>query len=991
MHDPRHEKTSTSAAANEGEGGGVFDKPTSYEDLIAVGFETIQREMNYLVGCFGEVLRELGEPELAAHLEDVRVDGDTHHPPHGSHGVPDRLAQVDSIWFQLLNMVEESAAGQVRRLRENDRGPAAEPGLWGRALKSAADSGIEPGDIARALPHVRVEPVLTAHPTEAKPSTVIEQHRAIFGLLETLDGRPRTNSEKQEHRDQTKAALERLWRTGEILVQKPDMAAERANLLFYLRAVFPEAIDGLDERLRRAWQAAGFDATLLDDPTHFPEVTFGFWAGGDRDGHPKVTHETTHETLGELRRAALTTHARSLSRLSDRLSLNSQVQDAPAPLMERVEALGKLHPRAYEQMTVRHPAEPWRHLALLMRAHLPPHDRRTPSQSNGDGSAVPPSPQSDEDQPFYLKPDELSADLRLLRESLEAVGAGRLARVDVDPILRRVSALGFHLAKLDVRQNSRYHDAAMSQLLTAAGVPEAESWATWPEERRLNLLNGELAGPRPFTRFGRKIGAECDEVLATYRVLARWAERYGHDGLGPLIVSMTHRLSDLLVVYVFAREAGLARFDVNKNGGGGGGGGCLICPLPVVPLFETFEDLEAAPPLMEQFLDHPTTRCSMASRPGRPPSILTVREATLPVQQVMLGYSDSNKASGILAAQWALHQCQDELTRVAEEKGVRLRFFHGRGGTISRGAGPTHRFLESLPQRSLGGDVRLTEQGETVAQKFANSATAVHNFELLVAGVAGVTLHNRAAFGHDRPPPHELQPAAQLLATYSRDAYKQLIAHEGFMAFFREATPIDAVEQANIGSRPSRRTGQRTLDDLRAIPWVFSWNQARFYLPGCFGVGTALERLADEQGDWFDRLSDRDGGVGTYPFLKYVLTNVETNIASADDDLMSRYANLVQDEGVREAMLRVIGDEYERTERMLNGVFGGSPLAERRPRMVRTLKLRDERLRRLHLRQIDLLRQWRPMRSDRPDEAEKLLPQLLLNLNAIASGLRTTG
>ena len=936
----------------------VFSPPRDYPDLIERGFDTIDRELAYLVGCFRQVLVDLGRPELARHLEDVE------HTPSGEG--PERVAQVDSVWFQLLNMVEESAAARVRRLREDDRGPAAEPGLWGEALHQMKAGGLDGGRIADALPHVRVEPVLTAHPTEAKPATVIEQHRAVFRLLETLDGRPRTRDEREQHRAATMAALERLWRTGEILLHKPEVSAERANLLFYLREVFPEALDGLDARLRRAWTAAGLDPDALSDPSRYPQVTFGFWAGGDRDGHPMVTHETTADTLTELRRAALSAHSATLTRLASRMGLSAHVQPPPPELTDRVEALSNSHAKAYEQAVLRHPDEPWRHLVLLMRAALPTR------RQNGR---------------HYDAASDLADDLRLLRRSLLAVDAGRLATADVDPAIRRVDALGFHLAKLDVRQNSQYHDRAMAQLLRAAGVADAASWADWDEERRLDLLDRELSGPRPFARFGRKIGPECDEVLATYRVLARHAEQHGHDGLGPLIVSMTHRLSDLLTVYVFAREAGLARFEVDETAGGGR----LVCPLPVVPLFETFEDLTAAPGLMEAFLRHPVTRASMASRPGRPPSLLTAREATLPVQQVMLGYSDSNKASGILAAQWALHRCQAELTRIADAEGVRLRFFHGRGGTISRGAGPTHRFLQSLPQRSLGGDVRLTEQGETVAQKFANPSTATYNLELLVAGVTGVTLQNRTRHGAESPTPHPLQPAAELLAEFSREAYQELIEAEGFIDFFRGATPIDAVEQANIGSRPSRRTGQKTLDDLRAIPWVFGWNQARFYLPGWYGVGTALERLADERGDWFARLADPKDGVSRYPFLKYVLTNVETNLASADRGLMERYAGLVEDATLRGAMLGRIAGEFERCERMLNKVFGGQSLRERRPRMVRTLELRDDRLRVLHDRQIALLRRWRPLRGKDLAAADRLLPEVLLNVNAIASGLRTTG
>ncbi len=797
--------------------------------------------------------------------------------------------------------------------------------------------------MAEALQHVRIEPVLTAHPTEAKPSTVIEQHRALFLLLGELHAL-QTDVDREDHRERTKAALERLWRTGEILLQKPDLAAERANLLFYLREVFPDAVADVDRRLRRAWQAAGYP-TLDDDPSKLPEVSFGFWAGGDRDGHPGVTHAVTRRTFGELRRGAIQSHSKMLLRLSDRLSLSSYVQTPPDELVARVEELAKAHPNAYEEITTRHPNEPWRHLALLMRVHLPPPPGK-PGRGEGESAAS-----GENRKVFYPDAPAFADDLKLLREALRPVGASRLAAADVSPALRRVGVLGFHLGKLDVRQNSDYHDRAFSQLLKAAGFDDADSWAEWPEERRLELLNRELVGPRPFTRFGRKIGTECDELLATYRVLSDQADKYGWDGLGPLIVSMTHRLSDLLVVYVFAREAGLARFQVDAEKGGGR----LVCPLPVVPLFETNDDLEIAPGLMADFLRHPVTQASIRSRPGRPPSLLVSRGETLPVQQVMLGYSDSNKSSGILAAQYALHVCQEQLSDVADEIGVRLRFFHGRGGTISRGAGPTHRFLESLPQRSLGGDVRLTEQGETVSQKFANTESAAYNLELLVAGVTGVTLENRASHGSSKPPHHALRPAAALLSDYSRDAYRELVEADGFIDFFRQATPIDVLEQSNIGSRPSRRTGQRTLDDLRAIPWVFSWNQARFYLPGWFGVGTALERLAGEEPKLFERLCDDQTGVSDYPFLNYVLTNVETNIASADRDLMQRYAQLVEDKDLRERFMQTLLGEYDRTEQSLNQLFGGLPLADRRPRMVRTLDLREARLRVLHERQIDLL------------------------------------
>jgi phosphoenolpyruvate carboxylase len=347
----------------------------------------------------------------------------------------------------------------------------------------------------------------------------------------------------------------------------------------------------------------------------------------------------------------------------------------------------------------------------------------------------------------------------------------------------------------------------------------------------------------------------------------------------------------------------------------------------------------------------------------------------------MVGYSDSNKDSGIFASQWGLQKAQARLAQLGRDAGVRIRFFHGRGGTVSRGAGPTHRFLEALPNHSLGGDIRLTEQGETIAQKFGHSVTATYNLELLLAGVTATTIeHERSA---PQSPP--LAPVLERLSRSSQQAYRRLLDAEGFLTFYRQATPIDALEHSRIGSRPSRRTGKPSLADLRAIPWVFSWNQARFYVPGWFGAGSGLKELTEvELGEIKEQLR-------TWPFLYYVLTNIESSIASTDLELMQAYATLVEDNALRERFMKIIVDEWNLTREILEKLRGAA-LADRRPRMLRTLQLRAEALRVLHLQEIHLLKKWRACRAAGDETAaEKMLPDLLLSINAIASGLRTTG
>ena len=918
----------------------------SAPDYVELGFHRIEREIRELTSCLGTVLGDLGEGPLADWLP---WRGGVAALPSGP--FPARLGLAYSVAFQLLNMVEETVAADMRALRESSEGASAERGLWAEQLESLRKGGRTGAEVAGALRRVEVEPVLTAHPTEAKRLSVLEQHRVMTALVARLSG-DQPPSRRAELLLEIRAALERLWRTGEILLQKPTVTDERRNVLHYLRDVFPGVLGGLDARLKAAWTSAGFDPALLRDPAALPRLRFGTWVGGDRDGHPGVTAEVTAETLERLRANALVVLHRRLTELAERLPLSEWVQPAPASLSALrdrcVQALGAEAGPVLEL----HPGEPWRQCVELMLARLPVEVAPGQLARIHEGTGR------------YEQAPELAQDLAALQASLTEAGAGRLAEHDVGPVRRTLDVFGFHLARLDVRQNSAFHVKALSQLMSAAGI-DGSQWEEWSEPERLRFLERELRSPRPFLHPSASAGPEADAVLGTYRVLAQHIGRHGADGVGALIVSMTRRVSDLLVVYVLAREAGLLRSFPEG----------MVCLLPVVPLFETADDLDRGPDILRTFLEFPVTRQSLAfhaKRDGRAGDLL---------QQVMVGYSDSNKDAGILASQWALQKAQLRLARTGRDAGVRIQFFHGRGGTVSRGAGPTHRFLEALPHGSLTGAIRLTEQGETIAQKYGNAETAAHNLELLLAGVTSATLHPPA----EETSPHPLAPLADRLAEASMQAYRRLLETEGFLEFHRQATPMDALESARIGSRPSRRTGRATLADLRAIPWVFSWTQARFYLTGWYGVGSALESVDEAS---FERLRSH---LKTWPFLHYVVTNVETSLASSDPTLMREYASLVVDPAVRERILGLIEAEWQRTRKALDRLRGAS-IAERRPRFARTLGLRTEALRVLHRQQIGLLAEWRGrIALGDTAGADALLPDVLLSINAIASGLRTTG
>ncbi len=676
-------------------------------------------------------------------------------------------------------------------------------------------------------------------------------------------------------------------------------------------------------------------------------IRFGTWIGGDRDGHPGVTAEVTRQALSALRHNALRLFARQLESLAHNLPLSRHFQQVPPELEVLVERLtGELNGRDsinVSSLLRQHHEEPWRAAAHLMRQKI------LLSRDQADAPHI------------YLKPADLEADLDVLARTLGSAGASTLAADFIHPIRRQLAVFGFHSATLDVRQNSAFHQKALGQLLLKAGVSGAENFAERSEAERMTLLEKELHSPRPFLAPGIPAGPEADAVLDCYRVLKEHLARHGSAGIGALIVSMTRGTADLLTVYLLAREAGL--IEMTDEG--------PRCPLPVVPLFETMDDLDRAPAIVEEFLSHPVTRRSLPVGTGAD-------------FQMMLGYSDSNKDCGILASQWALHKAQRVLTGVCERHGVRPVFFHGRDGTVGRGAGPTHWFMEALPHSALGGAFRMTEQGETIAQKYAHLGSATYHTELLMASVASATAKHRKPDTAGDADPDMLEQ----LAGWSRDAYREFLHAPGFIGFYRAATPIDALENARIGSRPARRTGRATLDDLRAIPWVFSWTQSRFYLPGWFGAGTALERLQREDAAAFARLAQQTRRTA---FLRYVVTNIDSSLASANEEIMRAYAALVPDSALRESFLTIILDEFERTRAALAELFQRS-FAERRPRMVRTLAIREEPLRVLHMQQISLLGEWRK-RLENGDTigAEAMVPDLLISVNAISSGLRTTG
>ena len=896
------------------------------------GLLKIKNDLDYLTSCFRDVLITLKEIEIAnllSQIDSSSVDATIlfNNPSN------EKYIQACSILFQLMSLVEENAAVRFRRKLEDEKGPAAIRGSWTETLLRLKEAGVTEEQIAQLLHRVMVMPVLTAHPTEAKRISILNLHRKVYVQLARKEQSNLSNWEQADIEETIKALLERWWRTGEVYLEKPQVASERNNVIHYIKNVFPKALHQSDQRLKKAWQSFGFNAERLFHPDDFPRLTFGSWVGGDRDGHPYVTAELTADTLKTHRDAALDLLVNKLQELAADISF-SEINNHPPPFFQQaiIELEHQIGAAGADAVS-RNPREPWRQFVNLLLVKLQ-QSRKGNQSTNG-----------------YQTPSQLTHDLGTLRKSLLEIGSRRLASDLIFPIERMVQCFGFHLAKLDIRQNSTFHDKAIQQLLTAAGMPDT-SFTEWPEDKKVTFLTEELQTNRPFLVPGSTVGSEAEQVIGCYRAVKTHVDLYGKEGIGSLIVSMTRSLSDLLVPYLFLREAGLS-YDL----------------FQVVPLFETINDLKNAPQILNSFLKHPVRKTS-AKNNGI-------------IQEVMLGYSDSNKDGGILASRWNLHQAEKSLTEVASQHQISLRFFHGIGGTISRGGGKYHRFLESMPSGTVHGEIKLTVQGETIAQQFANPLNATYNLEMLLSGTALQT----SLWMFPPQPSAYPQEAMDKLAQLSFEHFQQLIHHPHFMNFYSQATPIDVLEQSKIGSRPARRTGQRSLADLRAIPWVFSWNQSRFNVTAWYGAGFALRNMKENDPLHYAEIKE---AANRWPFLRYTLIHIETNLLNANREIMKAYAALAVVEPECKLIFDRIERELEESQQQVATLFT-EPTALRRLSVYDNTKRREPVLTSLHLLQIGLLKEWRIQKQKNSQNGEKLLGKLLMITNAISGGLKHTG
>jgi len=905
-------------------------------------------DLHFLLKCFKEVLEENNQQKLIGLLPWINAT-----LPSDSDLTSNEYIHMMSMCFQLLNLVEVNGAVQSRR-RKEDENMAQVNGLWANQFQYLKSKGITESQILNVLPKVLVEPVLTAHPTEAKRTVVLQAYRGLYLLLVKRENQMYTRIEQADIREEIKHILHRLWHVGEIYIEKPQLESELDNILHYLTNVFPSVIMMLDKRLRQAWKESGFDPESLNNSDLLPVLSFGNWVGGDRDGHPLVTPEITIQTLKKLRIHAFYIIKNELKDLAQKLSIYLDISDVSKEFAARIKEL-------QEEVGVNAEIELKEHTEEIFKAYVLMLIQKIPIDLSREFNL------ELEDKPnSYRSSINLIADLNLLYEELEKCGMGEVAHVDVGRTKRLLKIFGFHLAKLDIRQNSAYHEKALKQLISASLGAQAAAQIDASQEARRAFLDQELKINRPFLVQHNNLEQEGQNVIGAFQVVSDHVQRYSPNAFGKLIVSMTRNTEDLLTVYLFLREVGL----IIKNNDQ------LGAVLPVVPLFETIEDLKLSPGILADYLCHPIVKKSLQMQSCNNPNGELI-------QDVMIGYSDSNKDGGVLASAWFLHEAQKELTQIGEKHGVKIRFFHGTGGSISRGAGPSHWFIKTLPHGSINGKFRVTEQGETIERKYANLVNAAYNIELMVSSVTAQTvLHENTKGKHE-----EVESLFHRLGDRGRHYYRQLISDPDFITFFSQATPIDVIESSKIGSRPARRTGKRSMEDLRAIPWVFSWSQSRFNITSWYGVGSTLNELKNQSPKAYKNLLHF---VEYDPFARYVMTNLDSSLASTDVRIMEKYASLVEEVEIRDRIMGMIKNELDLTRKIVVDVLK-RPINERRINHYYSTILRAEALNNLHDAQVELLQKWREAKNAKSKKEDHYLFALLQCVNAIANALGTTG
>lgn len=915
----------------------------------------LRRDVKLLGHILGDVLLMHGGTELLNHVEKIReltkqlrnsFDPELlrqckEEIQKLSPSMREDIIRAFATYFQLVNIAEQNHRVRRNRYYRRSKSGEIQPYSIEYAVRKLKDEkGLTAEQVAKVLPFLSLELVMTAHPTEAMRRTTLDIHHRIAEEMMELDSPLLLEGEEENVRRNLLADVSTLWQSDELRMRKPTVMDEVKNGLYYvdetLFDVLPEVHQELERCLRlvypeREWEVPAY-------------LRFGSWIGGDRDGNPSVTPDVTWQTLVMQRDLVIRKYETKLGQLIKKLSHSTRKIKVSEELLASIK-------RDEEEVLLedvgqgkwRNEHEPYRRKCTLMLARLK-HTRLGKKEWG-----------------IYAHKEEFLADLVLIRDSLKLHHATVLAEQEINPLIRQVELFGFHLFSLDIRQHSREHEKALTEILSKLGI--AKRYDLLDEEAKLKLLTVLLNDPRPLTSSYVEYSEETEQCLELFRVIARAKAEFGEEAIVNYLISMTQGTSDLLEVVLLAKEVGLYRKLGQEK----------ISRLHVVPLLETIDDLHRAEEIMKAYFEHP--------------AFVPLKRGEKKIQEIMLGYSDSNKDGGVLSANWELYRAQLLLTQLAEKYGLMVKFFHGRGGALGRGGGPLHRSIMASPISAMRGGVKITEQGEVISSRYSLKPIALRSLEQATSALLLSTA--MAVAGEKRKVQVEWKQAIAEMAEVSLVRYQDLVFRDpGFVPFFHEVTPLPEVGELKIGSRPARRKNSQRFEDLRAIPWVFAWTQTRTLFPAWFGAGTGLDAYLKKNPDGgLDRLKAM---YANWPFFQALVDNVQMALAKADLIIAREYLKLVQDQEAGERIFRQIEEEYSLTKEKILQITGQQELLDHVPVIQESIRLRNPYVDPLSFIQVHLLKEWRN-RQETNEEANRSLEQVLLTINGIAAGMRNTG
>jgi phosphoenolpyruvate carboxylase len=825
------------------------------------------------------------------------------------------VARAFTTYFELINLAEQRE--RIRALREQSQVGVPEDGLEELTEELAT---VDRETAQQILDDVLVQPTFTAHPTEARRKTVKAKLRSIDNDLERLDQLLLTDKERAQIERDIRAEVTSLWQTPQVRERRPEPFDEALNVQWYLENVLFDVVGELYNELNEALSERAGDVRV-------PKLLeFRSWAGSDRDGNPYVTPEVTTKTLAHQRAAVIDHYHDEIKALSGVLSQGGNRVDLGEEFEAGLAADFERLPKIADEAAERYPNEYYRQKLKLIRERL---DRVGDSRSGE-----------------YEDADELESDLRTLAADLRKNDAGSIASTHVDPLVRKVETFGFTFANLDLRDHRENHTATVEAVFRRQGV----DYAGMDEAERVDFLTEAILRPDSLidVQDTEGLGDTPTRVLQRFDALADWQREYGVDAIDTYCISMCEEPSHVLEVLFLGSEVGVVNLPD-------------YCGLDFVPLLETESALSGARRIMSTLFENDAYAQALSARDD--------------VQEIMLGYSDSNKENGYLAANWSLHRNQKRLAAITDDYDIDLRLFHGRGGSISRGGGPMHDAMLALPNETVTGQIKFTEQGETIAEKYANETIAERELERMLNGQ--IRARMQALEEPMEPVTDEWVTAMETAAAAARETYRDLLETDGFVSFFEQATPISVIEDLNLGSRPASRSEERTIEDLRTIPWVFSWTQIRCIIPGWYSLGTGLQAYLDAGGD-IETLATM---YREWPFFRSLVDNASFALSRTDMEIASEYAGLA-DEAVRENVFTCIAEEYELTIGLLTAITGRDSLLED-SWLPESLERRNPYVDPLHLLQVQLL--------DDDNRSELGDRTLRLTVKGIAAGMKNTG